>query len=95
MLMANSAAIITDVFPAGSAAWRSASTRSPRIAGQFIGLRARRTAGRMGLAGSLLGRTCRSAWSARSGPTGRCMNSASATPGPHRLVGQRHFRRRA
>ena len=30
MLMANSAAILTDAFPAESGAWRSASTRSPR-----------------------------------------------------------------
>ena len=75
-----------------SAAWRSASTRSPRIAGSFIGLVARRPARRVATGARCSGSTCPfgvlgTVWAYRS------LHEVGARQhGQARLVGQRHLR---
>ena len=77
MLTANSAAILTDAFPARQRGMALGVNQIAGLAGQFLGL----------LAGGLLatatgaqssGSTCRSASSARSGPTAACARPVSA-----------------
>ena len=92
MILANSVAILTDVFPADQRGMALGINIVAGMAGSFIGL----VAGGVladGTGGRSSGSTCRSASSAPSGRTCRCTTPASAT-GPHRLVGQRHLRRR-
>ena len=69
MLMANSAAILTDAFPAERRGFALGTNQVAGLAGQFVGLVAGRPAGRDRLAGGVLGQRARRACSARCGPT--------------------------
>ena len=92
MLMANSAAILTDAFPADQRGFALGTNQIAGLAGQFIGLVAGRPAGGLGLAGGVLdqraGRDLRDAVGLPEAARQR-----RAAPGPHRLVGQHHLRR--
>ena len=94
MLMANSAAIITDAFPADQRGMALGINIVAGIAGSFIGLVARRAAGRVELARRSSGSTCRSAslgtvWAYQS-----LHDTGVRRHGADRLVGQRHLRGR-
>ena len=71
MLTANSAAILTDAFPADQRGLALGTNQIAAIAGQFIGL-SPAACWPPGTGARCSGSTSRSASSARSGPTGSC-----------------------
>ena len=94
MLMANSAAILTDAFPAERRGFALGTNQVAGLAGHVRRPGRRRPAGRDRLAGGVLGQRAggrvRHAVGLPQAPRQR-----RAAPRPDRLVGQRHVRRRA
>ena len=95
MLFANSTAILTDAFPADRRGMALGINQVAAIAGSLHRPDPRRPARRHRLAGGVLRRACRSASSARSGPTSRCTRSATRNPGRLDWPGNLTFARRA
>ena len=77
-----------------SAAWRWASTRSPAIAGSFIGLVVGGVLVASGTGGRCSGSACRSACSAPCGRTARCTRLGAGKPGKLDWLGQHDLRGR-
>ncbi len=79
MLMANSAAILTDAFPANERGF-ALGTNQVAGAGRAVHRPGRgRAAGRLGLARGVLGQRARSGSTGRSGPTASCGTTGSGT----------------
>ena len=76
MLTANSAAILTDAFPAEQRGMALGINQITALAGQFLGLLAGGLLADGRLARGVLGQRARSASSARCGPTAACARSA-------------------
>ena len=91
MLTANSAAILTDAFPPDRRGFALGFNQVAALAGQFIGLVAGRTAGRVGLAGGVLGERAGRRVRHHLGVPAPARQRRAA-PRPHRLVGQHHIR---
>ena len=79
MLTANSAAILTDAFPADQRGFALGINQVAAIAGQFIGLVAGGLLAALDWRARVLGQRARSACSAPCGPTASCATTASAT----------------
>ena len=94
MLQANSAAILTDAFPTEQRGFALGINQVAGLGGQFIGLVAGWAAGRVGLAGGVLGQRAGRCLLHRLGLSDPAGRRTSAT-GWHRLVGQRDLRGRA
>ena len=94
MLTANSAAILTDAFPPDRRGFALGFNQVAALAGQFIGLVAGGSAGRVGLAGGVLGQRARRSLRHDLGLP-QAARQRRAAPRPDRLVGQHHVRRRA
>ena len=75
MLMSNSAAILTDAFPAGKRGMALGVNQIAGISGQFVGLLLGGLLAACGLARGVLGERADRGRSARSGPTGACARS--------------------
>ena len=94
MLTANSAAILTDAFPPDRRGFALGFNQVAALAGTVHRPGGRGTAGRMGLAGGVLGeRACRCVRHHLGVPAPA--RQRRTAPRPHRLVGQHHIRCRA